>query len=374
MNYKTLELMKVKLLREGINLRLYKEPVDKIGSRVTVCNGLFLEYNLGNDKRSIKVRINPKSPYFLINRDKRLQMIDEEGNVFLEEVYLKKKNINSKIFTEQLSGILAVSLYGCQLVNLGKQCNFCSSAKYLGPRFNKEEFKNELEVICAQKPVKAITINGGSFPNLQYRGYELMSNYIKIARNLDVKEINAELMPNPKIEMAELKNFLEKMKKDGVTSAQFNIEIWDLEKRVEMMPYKGLIPRETYLKYIKEGSEILGKGKISSVLLIGLNSIDGLSEGSKAIMDNGGVPSLEIFRPLPGTHLESFQEEYNLEEVLEITESIRKKIYIKFNGGKNFEGCLKCGGCGVTNNYSYSKNLKNKNLFKRKQVNLIKIK
>lgn len=338
---------KAKLLDQGINLDLYKEPLIETNSRATVCNGLFLKYNEKNLETSVKVRINPKSEYFLVNRNRKLKLLDQQGKIFLEDLEIIKSNIKSKIFTEQLSGIIATSLYGCQLANIGKQCKFCSSQKYKGLKFSKKEFKRELEDILKKENINALTINGGSFPDLKYKGYELMSDYVKIAKETEIKEINIELMPNPEIKTQELKKFFKRIKKEGVTSIQFNIEIWDLEKRKRLMPYKGLIPIQTYLDYIKEGSNYLGEGKISSVLLTGLNSSEDLLKGSKRILKNRGIPSLEVFRALPNTELENFQTNYNLEEILNLTETIKKKINLKFKDKTIFEGCVKCGGCSL---------------------------
>jgi hypothetical protein len=332
---------KIELIKKGINLKLYRDSFQQTTTRASVCNGIFLKYNGQN---YLKTRINNKSNYYLINRNKKLQIIDNTGNLFLEKVNLIQSEINSKIFTEQLSGIIATNLYGCQLKNENKSCKFCSSDKYSGAKFNTKKFENELERILKKKNISSMTINGGSFPNLRYKGYELMQDYVKIVNKKGIKKINLELMPNQNLKKEEIQEFFKTIKKDGVTSVQVNLEIWDKEKRKKIMPYKGLIPREKYLEYLKEGSSILGEGKLSSVLLIGLNHEKELLEGSLEIIKNKGIPSIEIFRPLPNTELENLSINYKIKEIEKITKKITKKINFS-----NLEGCLKCGGCSLTN-------------------------
>ncbi|MEA3414525.1 MAG: hypothetical protein U9Q99_03320 [Nanoarchaeota archaeon] len=331
---------KIELIEKGINLNLYKEPFQQTTSRASVCNGIFLKYN---NNISLKTRINDKSNYYLISKDKNLQIIDNKERIFLKNVKLIQNELKSGIFTEQLSGIIATNLYGCQLVNENKSCKFCSIEKYSGFKFSKNYFENDLEKILKRKKFNSLTINGGSFPKLKYKGYELMQGYVKIANKKGIKKINLEIMPNQDLTKKEINDFFNEIKKDGITSVQVNLEIWEKEKRKKIMPYKGLIPRETYLEYLKEGSKILGEGKLSSVLLIGLNNEKELSEGLTEIIKNKGIPSIEIFRALPETELKDFTIKYNLKEIEKIMKKINNQIKYK-----TLEGCLKCNGCSLT--------------------------
>ncbi len=63
------DLKRMELLYQGINLSLYNSDIVAINSRVTVCNGLFLEWENNDQRSGVKVRVNASSPYYLVNRD-----------------------------------------------------------------------------------------------------------------------------------------------------------------------------------------------------------------------------------------------------------------------------------------------------------------
>jgi len=180
------------------------------------------------------------------------------------------------------------------------------------------------------------------------RGYEVMVPYVRFLSEKDVSRISLELMP-PDLGKYETTEEFARMKDDGVTSLQFNIEVWNKEKRAKIMPYKGNIPLEKYLEAILLASGIFGPGKIYSVLIAGLNNKEELREASYKIIESGGIPSIEIFRPLKGTLMERYNPKIDYASILELNRDVQKSLKEKYGQQifNSLEGCLNCGGCNM---------------------------
>ena len=95
------------------------------------------------------------------------------------------------------------------------------------------------------------------------------------------------------------------------------------------------------------GSKVFGRGKTSTVILLGLNTLDQIAEAAQAVINVGAVPSIEVFRPLPGTMLAGYQPIYDTTQVVNVVRRINEKIDAAFNTRAGLEGCMKCGGCAL---------------------------
>jgi len=92
----------------------------------------------------------------------------------------------------------------------------------------------------------------------------------------------------------------------GVHQLSINIELFgsDLARRLMRQKFgRGL---DWYLDFLERGAEVLGPGRIRSMLLVGLEPLEDTLRGVEAIVDRGCVPVLSPFRPSPGTPLEDY--------------------------------------------------------------------
>src|SRR5262249_15173500 len=80
-------------------------------------------------------------------------------------------------------------------------------------------------------------------------------------------------------------------------------ELYDVERAAVIMRQKNRQGLDHYLGFIEQATAILGTGKVRSMLMVGLESIESTLAGVKAIVERGGVPVLSPFRPDPATPL-----------------------------------------------------------------------
>jgi len=342
-----IEEVKIMMMKLGINL--WNNTFISKG-RITSCNGLFVKFGWKWKDGVAKVSFNTTSPLFLEENNGEYTLTIQWNNFGLDYISPCLPNVQSKIFIPQFSWIRWVSLFGCQLVNEEQQCKFCASKPFDGPSYTLEEFMKEFEMINSQVsvPIQKVTVNAGSVISLPQRWYELMQPYIQYLQQKSVKEINLEIMP-PYLDQDATIQMLLQMKSDWITSCQFNMEVWNWENRKKIMPYKGKIPIDTYLRIISLGSEVFGIGKVSSVVLAWLNSLENLQEASDQIMDNGWIPSIEIFRSLPNTLMENTVTTIDYKEINKLNTYIQSTLKKKYWDMifDTFEGCLECSGCNI---------------------------
>lgn len=99
-------------------------------------------------------------------------------------------------------------------------------------------------------------------------------------------------------------NIVEEICEAGASEIGFNIEIFDRELAGQVMPGKGRIPLEQYMKALKKGVTLLGEsGNIRSMILVGLEKDEIFWEGIEMLARNHIQPILSVFRPLPGTKM-----------------------------------------------------------------------
>ena len=112
----------------------------------------------------------------------------------------------------------------------------------------------------------------------------------------------------------------------GANEIAFNIEIFDDNIAKTLMPGKGMISRNEYLKALQRAVDIFGnRGQVRSMLIVGLEPLESFKRGVEALCQIGVSPMISPFRPMRNTKLEHFvPPDFNecqnyIETALEIT-------------------------------------------------------
>ncbi|MFH1394451.1 MAG: hypothetical protein ABIH29_06265 [Candidatus Micrarchaeota archaeon] len=248
-----------------------------------------------------------------------------------------------EIFQFEFNAVVSTTLFGCELKNMKKGCAFCRSAGYSGMKFSLEQFRQALEII-AQEMSPSLVLNAGTVPD-DYSGYSLISPYVRAARDLGAGPISIEICPPKRPELA--RRLVAWMKDDGVTSAQFNLEIYDRNLRRILMPFKGEIPVAGYLRILGYSAQAFGPGKASTVLLLGIEKAESTIRAVELVLNEGAIPSVEAFRPVPGSELENLQPGLSVDGIVAIAAEVADMVFKSLGKGalESREGCMKCGGC-----------------------------
>jgi hypothetical protein len=239
--------------------------------------------------------------------------------------------------------LFCVPVKKCVFETLNKKCKFCTfSENKLVYNFNNLDLIRKAFKIIFSKTdnYKEVAI-GGATPNLGDFGASYFSKVVKIIKELQPEvKISLEIIPPSNLEK------LHELFSSGVDSIIMNLEIFDDEIRRRICPGKSIVSKSHYFKAYKNALNIFGKNKVSSVLIVGLESKKSTIRGVKELLKIGVTPTLIPFKPYDSCQLNILpptQPEYYL--------SIYKDVIlqVKKSGVNPLEdiGCTYCGGCSM---------------------------
>lgn len=182
---------------------------------------------------------------------------------------------------------------GCALA-----CTFCDLPYEFSYRRKRlERLVDAVERARADplQPARHVLISGGT-PRPEDYGY-LTEVYETVLG--EFTDLPIDIM------MAPMKDLLDVRRLDrlGVHELSINLEVWGDKIGRRVMPKKHAQGRDFYLDFIGKAAEILGEGRVRSMLIAGLEPIEATLEAIEALVQRGAVPVLSPFRPDPITPL-----------------------------------------------------------------------
>ncbi len=188
----------------------------------------------------------------------------------------------------------------CAFKKQGRGCLFCSIPVNGNVNtFTLDDVREVAQELLIEPTFRHILIGGGS--GNPEEEYQKIIGVSEILHDIDPKiPIYLMCLPPAKTEI------LEQYKEAGVSEIAFNIEIWDRDLARKIMPGKGTIPLEVYLKALKESTMLWGTtGNVRTALIVGLDKTETLLDGIQFLCQNGVQPMISVFRPMPNTKLHS---------------------------------------------------------------------
>lgn len=183
---------------------------------------------------------------------------------------------------------------GCDLKLMGKGCKFC----YVPPtntKFDADDIIEKLPLIEQEVKFRHYMIGGGS--NLTASSWKQVGKIASAIKSLSGKEVSLMSIAPSDIETMTM------LKEAGIDDVSFNLEICEDKKASALMPYKG-IPRNEYLKRLKQAVCVWGKFNVRSILLVGLEDEVTVLKMVKLLCSLGVQPVLSLFRPVKNSELE----------------------------------------------------------------------
>jgi len=229
--------------------------------------------------------------------------IDSGGEVVARFVpvpaYHNERNEQGDLFTEYVhthtDRARITPIWGCAM-----RCQFCDIPYRFKGRYHLNPIKPLLDAAARAihdpvQPAMHLLISGGTpgkrdYPYLREVYRSVISAFQGVA---------IDIMMAPISEVIDL----DELSKIGVNELSLNTEIWDREVARKIMPDKYRKGRTSYLDFIAEATDRLGRGRVRSVLMVGLEEPESTLEGVEALAKIGCAPVLSPFRPDPITSL-----------------------------------------------------------------------
>lgn len=175
-------------------------------------------------------------------------------------------------------------------------CQFCDVPYEFKYRLkNSNDLIESVKIALADpiQPARHILISGGT-PKPE--DYEYLNRvYQDVATAFPDREVDVMMIPMPRLLDAA------RLKEMGINGLSINLELYNQEKAGKIMAGKNKASRQMYLDFIAKAIPIFGEGKVRSLLMVGLESLEDTLKGVEALAQRGCDPVLSPFRPDPST-------------------------------------------------------------------------
>jgi len=297
-----IEKIKIRLIAEGIKITSEaKQELTKNGeplslfeypttSGVTLILGKNIYINTRFTGKHIKPKIlldYIKDVYYLIDKNIKIRV-----NVLLVPRYFDKK-LDSGILVRDMIMSHADRMRINPISGCSFRCKFCDAH---AENYQKNDIKDiikSIKVVMKDKNIKSkhLLISGGTPLK---KDYEYIDDvYEKVTKFLKKKNIPVDVMMSPRMDI----DILDKLKKWGVNGLSINLEVFNERMARKVVPQKAAISREFYFEFIKKAIEIFGKGKVRSLLLLGLEKEKDTLKGVESLAKLGCDVVLSPFVP-----------------------------------------------------------------------------
>lgn len=295
------------------------------------------------DKKT-QYRLKEKNKkWILIKNDKE---VCEVTPIKMPVWYPKKTSSGSPtstVFLHEGLNFIHQCYQGCGYFQTKKACKFCGT----GPIWKiptPEDVGETVELAYKENSNYQVCLGGGS-PITAGKGTEYFLDCIKEIRKR-VKEIPIWIEMVPPAE----NKYIRLMIDAGANSFGFNIEIWDDDLRKEICPGKFEVNKERYFAAFNFVNKKLGKNKIGTLLIAGLEPKESTLEGVEVMSQMGVRVCLLAFKPWDTCEY-VYKESCNPEDLLWISK--RAADFMKTNKidpQKNY-GCLNCPSCTIDGDF-----------------------
>lgn len=348
--------LKLDLLCKGIRLEegLKKSLAPRYQyKRASLSEGRYFALYQGLKKITINLAVYEKfaerSPYYFDNEKKAL-LHDGEKIVDMELIpdpeWYRKTLPDGTEYGSYIQlhseNVLATSLTNwCRFKADKEDCKFCAIS--IGPGYVPKEPKKMAQILqkvegyghYVELNVNAGTVRGDD------QGAEMYIRFFNEIRKYSQIPIAAQIAPPKDL------NDIDRLKESGVSSISFNLEVWDPEKRREIIPGKSKIPLDHYMSSFQHALGLFGRNSVTSWLIAGLESPESTLEGARALASMGVIPFITAFRPLIGSDLEDGTPP-DTDTMVYIYEELKKILeQYNLNPALGNSGCAKCNACAA---------------------------
>lgn len=339
-------------------------------------NGIFITINeVTHVLISFLHNSNANSPFEIIQKNDGTLMLLKHGkpiNVSLSEMHVPKwyttqiHTVNadfSNFFVLEGERYLHIAYKSCDF-NDKEKCKFCSTKRreYSDCTENNNNSKTDqmsttnfdADKICYalgemfEKNLISdnfhFCLGGGTYLPLQ----ENVDFFVKIAsfiRNNSRKNpIWVEMIPPSNDNISQLINA-------GVTSFGFNVEIWNEGLRHKVCPGKSKLTGsvDKYLSAFKFVNSKLGKNKVGSCIIVGLDEYQSIKKGIDSMTTLGVFPCVLPLKIFNDIDVELDDERMTLIErdFFNLSEYAAEEVFSNNIDFKQNEGCLNCPCCTI---------------------------
>ena len=298
---------------------------------------------------SVAENFSTVSPYHMREYDGNFYIEDqtcgEKTPIFLFDDLPKTGTVIDELARPHSNEVISLwpSLVCCY-DKPGLKCKFCSikptDTQTVVPA---KEVVDGLKELFKKTDRYSINLGGGTHINPN-KMVDYLCEIVLGIRTFTDNAISLELAPPSNVEM--LKN----LKDAGASSLIMNLEVANPNLRKEICPGKSKIAYEHYYDAYRYGVKIFGRGKVSCVLIAGIQPDNDIINECEKLTDIGVIPTIIPFKPMDDCEYKNVPN-CSAESLLSISTKVGMMLREKGLSPQMQEGCTKCGGCSLETNY-----------------------
>jgi len=181
---------------------------------------------------------------------------------------------------------------------------------------------------------------GGATPNVVDCGASYYADIVRgVKKRWDIP-ISVEIMPPREVSSLDI------LVDAGVDALIMNLELYDDRLRRRFCPGKSQASKERYYEAWEYATSLLGRGRVASVLIVGLESAESTLTGCQRMVETGVVPTLIPFRPYDTCALRNCRP-ISPDFYLSVARKCSEMVHNVGLDPRLQAGCTRCGGCSL---------------------------
>lgn len=297
---------------------------------------------------SVAERFSGRSPYHLRKRGEGFAVEDENGNslpITLFDDLPKTGSVIDDLARPHSNSVISLwpSLVCCY-DRPGMKCKFCS----IKPTDTQDvvpagEVIEGLHLLYEKTDRYSINLGGGTYLNPDAM-CDYLTEIVRGVRRFTAMPISVEMAPPADL------GRIDALHAAGASSLIMNLEVANPSLRREICPGKSGITYEHYYESYRHAVGTFGRGKVSCVLIAGIQPKEDIVSECEKLTDIGVIPTVIPFKAMDDC---LFRDRSNCDpaELLWISKRVGAILREKGLSPKMQEGCTKCGGCSLETNY-----------------------
>lgn len=234
--------------------------------------------------------------------------------------------------------VFATPVRQCVYIATDQPCTYCTFESGKVRRLTSSEFRQGLELVRLEVPGVAAVALGGGTPTLADMGARYYGELAREAAAMGLST-SIEIVPPPD-------GPLRAMLSEGVDSLISSIEVWGDDPRSMWCLGKSTVAKDEYLRCWDSALEMLGAGRVSSVLLVGTEPLESTLEGAAELIGRGVIPTLIPLRWYPSARFSRWQP-VSPEDYAELAIEVAALLSTAGLSPAAQPGCTACGGCSL---------------------------
>lgn len=307
--------LKLELITKGVRLDRSALQSGEIIRALDIASQVHtpLELDLvlpGNVLVNIAIQecVDKESCYFLVKEGDNFYIVNGGGKVKVwlvppPQFYEKKTSsgvLLAKIGRTYGNYLLVTPTGACEFLNQNLPCKYCDIESKKAPDKTVDEVLETVDAAIKEGIAEYICLNVG-YATSEDGGIARLLPYIKAIKDNFNSLICIQAQPPSTDEWVDVTYA------SGVDSLAYNLEVYDPELFKLVAPGKmKLLGRDRYFQALGRAAKVFPSGAVVSNLILGLEPTESTMKGIDILTSLGVVPTLPIFRPLPGAGLKSY--------------------------------------------------------------------